>query len=306
MESTTRTTQTLTATLVAGLVILLGVGYYYATKSGNLLTQKDQMEQRADSLLSAKLQLEGDVRLLNSQLITAKEDNTDLVKKVNVINRQLLGNQANQKALLRANTRRTLTIGDLNRNLSQLSTTRDSLTAQMNAMHEKINWQQDSVESVLKQRDELSKQVNSINTRLLTMVPRSALTGDNFLVSATKVNDKVTAKAKKVNTLTVSLDLPAGLDLTGTHEVYLSLTDDQHKAMMTPLSMVTVALLGVNEVVPVHVVQSVDFDKNPRSLSFAITPTEAVQPGLYRASIYTKNAYLGSVQFQLRDSFWFF
>ncbi|MBC8152728.1 MAG: hypothetical protein H7Z72_07450 [Bacteroidetes bacterium] len=306
MESTPRTSQLLTAALVAGLFILLGVGYYYATKSSKLLTQKDRMEQRADSLLSAKLQLEGDVRLLNNQLTTAREDNTSLTKNLGAVNQRLASSQVTQQALRRTNTRRTLTIGDLNRNLTRLSTTRDSLTSQMNAMHEKINWQQDSVGSLSKQRDELTQQINSANARLLTMVPRSALTGDNFRVDATKANDKATAKAKKVNTLTVSLDLPAGLDLTGTHEVYLSLTNNQHKAMMTPLSMATVALPDVNEVVPVHVAQPVDFDKNPRNLSFAVTPTGSVQPGLYRASVYTKNAYLGSVQFEFRDSFWFF
>ena len=61
-----------------------------------------------------------------------------------------------------------------------------------------------------------------------------------------------------------------------------------------------------NLAVPVHAVQTLDFSKNPQKAVFEFTPNEKITNGIYRASIYTENTYLGSVEFQLRDSFLFF
>ncbi len=306
METNVRTTQFLTTALAVSLIALVAVGYYYTTKSHTLLTQTDRFEQRADSLLSAKLQLEGDVRWLNKQLTTAKTENSDLTNDLARVNQHLTDNQTRQRALRQRNTGRTLTIQALNQNLTQLTGTRDSLTAQMNAMHDKIDWQQDSTESLQNQQYALQQKLDVADARFVTMVPRSAVTGDDFRVEATKANDRLTAKAKKVNALTISFAVPAQAGLTGTQAVFLSLTNEHHKPALTPLRTETVALPGVNEVVPVQAMQTVDFTKNPRRISFQLDLADAIKPGLYRASVYTKGGYLGSVEFRFRDSFWFF
>ncbi|MBC7571172.1 MAG: hypothetical protein H7319_15755, partial [Spirosoma sp.] len=56
----------------------------------------------------------------------------------------------------------------------------------------------------------------------------------------------------------------------------------------------------------VHASQAVNFGQNPQRISFTITPATNVKPGVYRASVYTKDRYLGATEFGLRDSFWFF
>ena len=141
---------------------------------------------------------------------------------------------------------------------------------------------------------------------LQTKVPRTALTGDAFRIETVKGNEKETAKAKKVDALMVSLSVPSEMGLTGTQEVYLSLTDEQNNGIMPTKNSSTVTLSGKNEVVPVHATQSVNFDKNPQRISFSVNPDSAIKPGIYRASVYTKDAYLGTAEFRLRNSFWFF
>lgn len=190
--------------------------------------------------------------------------------------------------------------------LDSLARQRDSLTNQMEAMQDKIDWLMKANNLLISQNKELQKKVSTLNTTLATKVPRSVITGDAFLVEATKANRKATAKAKKIRSLTISFGLPADIDLEKTKEIYLSLTNEQHRAMIPSLRTATITLPDVNEIIPVHAAQTVDFNRKPQRISFGIDPGTNLRPGIYRASVYTKAAYLGSVEFRLRDSFLFF
>ncbi|SFC22276.1 hypothetical protein [Spirosoma endophyticum] len=305
METTERTPTTL-AWILATLIGLGVAGGLYWNNNRTLTTRFDQAEQRADSLLSVKLQLEGDIRQLNSQLETATADKAYLDKRLENVHDQL--NERNQavNTLRQHNAGQTRTIQDLNQHLNRLSIARDSLENQMVAMHDKIKWQSQSSEQLRQQQNDLQQRLRTIDAQVLTMVPRSAITGDAFLVEVGKPNKKVTAKAKKANTLTISLNIPAVFKLEGIQEVYLSLTDEQQQPMTPALHSATVTLPDVNEVIPVHATQAVNFAKNPQRIFFNLSPGTDIKPGIYRAAVFTKDAYLGSVEFRLRDSFWFF
>ena len=280
---------------------LLAGGIYFWNGNKALARQTERAERRADSLLSVRLQLETDMRQVEDQLATAKEDNTGLANQVAIARRQL-----NQTDGHLRNASRVLAIRELNRNLTYLTTQRDSLGNQMNAMRNKIGWLTDS-NTVYQQRNEqLGGEVAQLNNTLLTMVPRTALTGDGFRVEAAKANQKETAKAKKVETLTVSFNVPADMGLTGEQEVFLSLTDEERNAVLTPLRTETVNLSTLNEQIPVHAVQTVAFGPAQQRTAFRLVPGTPLTPGLYRAAVYTKNHYLGAVEFRFRDSFWFF
>ena len=86
----------------------------------------------------------------------------------------------------------------------------------------------------------------------------------------------------------------------------LSLTDEQQQPMMPALRSATVTLPDVNEVIPVHATQAVNFARAPQRIFFNLSLETSIKPGIYRAAVFTKDAYLGSVEFCLRDSFWFF
>ncbi len=297
--------------LLGGLsAVLRAGGIYYRSDNQTLTRQSDRAERRADSLLSVRLQLETDMGQLNDQLATAKKDNTDLNTRIDEATRQMTQvesrSQARLRELRRGNAGRLLTIRDLNQNVATLTTQRDSLGNQMTAMTTKIGWLTDSNSVYQTRNEQLGQQVTQLNGTLLTMVPRTALTGDGFRVEAVKGNDKATAKAKKVDALTISLNVPAELKLAGQQTVYLSLTDEASKAILPPLRTETVTLATTSEVVPVHAVQSVNFGLGQQRIAFRFEPASLLQPGVYRASVYTKDAYLGSVEFRFRDSFLFF
>ncbi len=309
MENVGQNTKTVTYGLSVLAALLLIGGIYFWSKSGKLTRQNDLTEQRADSLLSVKLQLEGDIRGLNTQLETASDEKASLDKRVENLNTQLTNRDRMMTQLRQSNQGRTRTIQGLNRSIATITTKRDSLESQMEAVQNKITWLTDANTKLTTQNDELSplrQTVADLRADLQTKVPRTALTGDAFRIETVKNNEKETAKAKKVNTLMVSLSVPVEMGLTGTQEVYLSLTDEQSNGIMPSQNASTITLSGKNEVVPVHATQSVNFDKNPQRISFSVSPDSDIKPGIYRASVYTKDAYLGTAEFRLRDSFWFF
>lgn len=310
MEDYEQKTSWLTWLLSGVSAVLLAGGIYYWNGNKTLTRQNDLTERRADSLLSVRLQLETDMSKLNDQVATANENNTELNTRIDEATRQVarveLRNKARLLELRRGNAGRLLTIRDLNQNVATLTSQRDSMGNQMSAMTDKIGWLTDSNTVYQTHNEQLGRQLTQLNGTLLTMVPRSALTGDDFRVEAVKGNDKATAKAKKVNALTISLNVPAELNRLGQQDVYLSLTDEARKATIPPLRVETIQLTTTSQVVPVHAVQSVDFGLGQQRIAFRFDPDSPLKPGLYRASVYTKNAYLGSVEFRFRDSFWFF
>lgn len=304
METTERT-KTPLAGILAMLLILGVFGGLYWHQTRTMTDHFNLVERRADSLLSVKLQLEGDIRSLTSQLETATDENESLGRRISTLHGQL-NQQDGLKSQLRQRTvSQTRTIQGLNQVIDTLNTTRDSLENQLTAMKDKIGWLNDSNGLLLSETKDLQQKITKLNTALLTKFPRSAITGDDFMVEAIKSNRKETAKAKKVHTLTISLNVPAELQLDNVQEVFVSLTDPQHNPVMPPLRTETVVLETINEVVPVHAVQRVIFTGKPKRISISLTPDKTLKPGVYRASVYTKDAYLGSVDFQLRDSFWF-
>lgn len=296
-----------TASLLTTLVVLLLAGsLYYWKKSWNLAKENDFNELRADSLLSVKLRLEGDIHSLENQLGIDKNVSQSLDNRISALHGQLNRQNTMIGTLRQGNYSRDRTIRSLHQDLGSLSTKRDSITNQLEALHDKIRWLTQSNELLIRQNKELQQKVSDLAATLATKAPHSTITGDAFQVEATKPNQKPTAKAKKVHLLTVSLNVPAELQLEGVQDVYLSLTDSQQHAMMSPIRSTTISLPNANEVVPVHAVQGVDFNRNPQRVSFNITPEHPIRPGHYRASVFTKDAYLGSVEFRFRDSFLFF
>lgn len=309
MEDNIQRERTWTGVLAGLMLLFLAGGIYFWVKTNDLTQKNDLTSQRADSLMSVKLQLEGDLKSINAQLQTANEEKNYFDKRLDDINGELDARDRVVSQLRQQNQSRTRTIQGLNLNVAVLNTKRDSLENQMAAVTDKVNWLTGENTRLTTQNNEidpLRKQIADLNTTLLTMAPRAAITGDGFRVETVKGNQKETAKAKKVDKLLVSFSVPAELGLKGMEEVYLSLTDEHNNVMMAPLSTTNMVVAGANESIPVHATQSVDFSKNPQRVSFTITPDASVKPGLYRASIYTKDRYLGAAEFKLRDSFWFF
>ena len=131
--------KTITAVLASLMALFLIGGIYYWNQSRNLTTQNDQIEQRADSLMSVKLRLEGDVQKLENQLEAATTQQAALTKQLNDVNGLLATREQTLTKLRRNNAGEQRTIRRLNADMASLGRTRDSLTSQMDAVVLKID-----------------------------------------------------------------------------------------------------------------------------------------------------------------------
>ena len=111
------------------------------------------------------------------------------------------------------------------------------------------------------------------------MVSTSAVTGDAFQVSLLKSNQKVTAKAKKVNALNLSFTVPAERRLEGTKDVYLSLVHESGRSPARPLPLATITLPSGNLMIPVDAMQSVTFNGTKQQINFRFHPDGRTQAG---------------------------
>ncbi|WP_080237682.1 hypothetical protein [Spirosoma rigui] len=293
--------------LLGGLsAAFLAGGLFYWNQNRSLTQLHNRSRARADSLQSATWKLESDTRSLNNQLALARTDQTALQQQLEDATTRQNRLEMSRRALAGRSAEWARSSRQLNERLSRLTTTRDSLTNQLTAMSDKIGWLTDSNTVLTNRTSQLDETIATLTNQALMMAPRTALTGDRFRVDAEKANRKETAKAKKVKTLTLSLTVSPELGLQGRQDVFVSLTHESSATVIPPRRTITVNLADVNKVIPVHSEQSVDFGAGDHRISFGIEPQQSLKPGRYRAAVYTKTHYLGSVEFQLRDSFWFF
>ncbi|MBD2757611.1 hypothetical protein [Spirosoma validum] len=302
METEAHSSKTNKVLLILGLLLLAVGGVYYWSQS----RQPDgatstQAKPKTDSSQTDKTQLNEQLDALRSQLADAKQENASLTDQLNGLN-DLLARAYDRLSVLEGTRidRMFPTLPETN-NIDQRPL-HDSLSNQLALMRGKV----DQLREVSQQNRELQQALNQRDAKLKTMVSTSAVTGDAFQVSLLKSNQKVTAKAKKVDALNLSFTVPAERHLEGTKDVYLSLVHESGRSPARPLPLATITLPSGNLMIPVDAIQTVTFNGTKQQINFRFHPTVALEPGTYRASVYTNDAYLGSVAVQLRDSFWFF
>jgi len=284
-------------------LLLLGGGIFFYDQSRDRTRERDQMTLRADSLMAAKLTLERDTSQLGTQLRTAQTDLSALTTRIDEVNRQVAQKSAQLARVRRESTGRAEEMTQLNAELAQLSAQRDSMTTQLSGLTDEKQRLTVSNAQFASRADTLSQEVVMLNERIKGMAPLNAVTVDAFRVEVTKSNEKVTAKAKKADGLAVSFTLPTALRGLGVRPVNVMLTtaQDQPWAVTEVKDMTT----GVRPIV-VQTSTSVDFGKTPQSVTVQLEPAQRLEPGVYRVIAYTGDTYLGSAEFRLRDSFWFF
>ncbi len=261
---------------------------YYWDKSRGLTGEKDKIEQKANALLLGQSL---DIDELNKQVDRAKKKKNFLMAEVKELNGLLsrvntdlwelrTGKANNTGNLDYVRSRNQTILSVLNNRTDQLAKENGTLAQQNNQMSQQIAVLKDSLQTI------------TANT----------LTADGFRMVALKGNNKETAKAKKVDRLTVSFTVPAEVGLTGRQAIYLSLTDAKEIALQPALCTISIE----ERVIPVHAVKSVNFYEQKESITLTVHDSNNLKPGMYRAAIYSEDDYLGSVEVQFRDSFWFF
>ena len=310
------TTSILTSLLGVALAASIIFGIWQYRESGSLFADKSSTEFIADSLSNVSSHLQTNVSALQNQLedrnqeyeeLQSKyEENNKLLSQKERTSRRYRGELSTLKAMEKEKAAR---LALLNQKIVELKTLNNSLEDQLQEIPE-LNSRLNASAITIKQQNE---QFTALNSRFsdLDKEYKSVIyysPADNFKVKTLKWNDRVTAKAKKSRAVQVSFKLPSYTksESAGTKPVYLTITDKNSEPISGVLKNINV--MGMQEPVAleVHAVQNIDFTQNPQYVVFSVRFDEKVQPGTYTAKVYTTDDYLGSVIFELRDSFLFF
>ncbi len=292
MEQAERTMKMMAGITLPLLVILTVGTIYYWDKSNDLAREKNQMDAKANSLELTRNNLEKDNRHLGNRLDSAQKANQTLTVEVTEVNSLL--------------SRKNARVSELQQRNTLLQSEGSSLQNQLEDVTRQFNRVSEEHQLAVTQNDELNHQVTVLNEQLQTMAPRKVLTADGFKVELLKRNDKLTAKAKKVDDLIISFNVPKEMGLQGIQEVFLTISDSQNNAFRPAERTEAIDAPGSNGMLPVHAAKTVDFSKNAQGITLSVEDIEKLKPGKYRAWAFTRHAYLGAVEFEVRDSFWFF
>ena len=285
--------------------LLLGSSIYYWNKSGDLLKEKNKTELKADSLLSVKYELERNIKQisndLNAQLAEATTQNEQLETRVESVQNKL---QGKDNLLSKIRHQNATSVSQLNTQIAQLEGVRTSLQAELTQAKGQHQQSLADNTNLKNTTTALEGKIKSLGTELAAM--KALVTVDNFRVDVRKPNEKLTAKAKKTRKLQISFTLPALWKTDGDQTVYLSITDLKNNPVDGAMRTETIQVGGSALQIPVHAVKTVDFSNNPQQVTIDYEPASKVESGVYKVKAYTKDSYLGSTEFGLRNSFWFF
>lgn len=316
-NNSSSTTSILTSLLGVALAAAITFGVWQYRKSGSLFADKSTTEIIADSLNTVNSNLQrGVIRLeneleeqneLHEALQIKYEETNRLLEQKERMSRKYRGDLTAFKALDKEKADR-LTI--LNQEIVELRTLKNSMEEQLQIIPE-LNTKLQASDLEVKQRyaelEELSTKYAALDSKYKDVVYYAP--ADNFKVEALKWNDQVTAKAKKSRAIRISFKLPAYLNKTNaeTKPVYLTISNDNAEPINGVIKHVNVVGPKADISLDVHATQDVDFSINEQDIIFTVNlDDKKLDPGNYTAKVYTSDDYLGSVVFQLRDSFLFF
>lgn len=307
-----RENQKLLAIATALSVVLVSIfTWFYIDKSKDWNISKNHMTLTIDSLSVVRNELKNDVFTLTKQLTLEKTTVDGLEAKLDnknsLINRKdLIIKNAHKKLQILEESQKT-NVAWLNNQILELQGIKKLLSNQIDHLGDENTKLISTNKVLIDKNNELEKVILTMKSNVSDI--KYLATADNFRVDVIKANDKVTAKAKKANILKVSLRIPEFMKsvVATNNTVFLNITNEKNEPIAGWTKQVSVKdELGQEMKVAVYDTKTIDFQKNPQKISFEYTLKEKLKSGTYYAKVYTSDNYLGTVEFSVRDSFWFF
>ena len=252
--------------VMTSLFVLSAVtGTYYWKVSADRAAVNMDLGKEKETLLVEKGILSAQLESLHQTFEAAKAENSELRGTISK-NELTLSEKDNQlNKLKKQSTKDRLTIDDLRRENTELANRISDLN------------------------------VVAQNTKLPGGMRTSA-----FRVEVEKRNDKLTVKSKKAKELVISFDMmDVPSDMQGVQKLFLAISDNKGTPVKskdaTPVKVGTED--DAKEVV-IHQSKEINLTQGQR-LSFNYQLDDKLKPGTYRAAIYTKEGWIGSVSFRV-------
>ncbi|MGR3810609.1 hypothetical protein [Jiulongibacter sp. NS-SX5] len=298
--------------------ILLGVGFAAAAMVGVYQYQNAQeaeknlamTEEKAMTLTNKKTELENEVSTLSAELearIKASEEAAAelaaMEEKKAANNKAYAFKMKKERARIEAEQKkRQMEIDSLNSQLVELNAIKDQMAEDLKVVPvlEKENADLKAEVMAWEQKyAALEADFKDLNTRYQKLIYDAP--ADNFRIEVADKRGKLTSKAKRAETVTVSFLMPEFLmkEMKGKETLYLSLFNEKIEPLPGYTSEVNVNRANGTIPVAVHATETYDPSKGPELVTFKVK-LEDLESGFYKGKVYSANNYFGTIDFRLR------
>lgn len=311
MENSNVKKSVLSSVLLGGAFLAAAaVGIYQYQNVKESEKEIVELNDRAENLMNQQDKLSEEVNDLTSELqrkIAEAEASAKELEDLKLENKKgsIYSFKANQrrKDLEADLTKKNNEIGNLQSQLASLGDMKIQLEKELEIVPELEAANEDLKNQVSdweKKYAILEKDFMDLNSRYQKLIYDAP--ADNFIVEVLTSRGKLTSKAKKAHSISVSFLMPAYLqrEKGGMETLYLSLFDEKIKPISGWIKEVNVNTEKGSIPVQVHAVKDVDYSKNPQVVNFTVLTQENIEEGSYKGKVYSKNDYLGTVDFRLR------
>ncbi|MDX1478264.1 MAG: hypothetical protein R3301_11205 [Saprospiraceae bacterium] len=315
-ESSTPTSWRTGAIVSTILFVLTAVGLVFVITSNQKSTRI--AEANWQTTLENK---ETEKAELQDHLATLEEDYTERISENEALQQEvaqkleeigtLKKNVASAERQLKASKKNA---EEIKERLAQLEELKATLEADMlalteeKAMLEQTNQQlQQLVVASEMEIDKLNTYVaeltatnKQLEQRIASIAP-AGFTADNFVITAHRKNNKLTAKARRTELINVSFDIKhVPESYRKEHEIYLVLTDFQGLPIADMPTMRATVRTGDGH----WPIDAAEMEKvqiaGPQEIEMKIAPETDLEPGTYNLLVYADNGFLGATGFHLQ------
>lgn len=302
-------------TFVFGTLFLIALitAVYFGSKSSHLDNEKSRLSLNLQDLDNEKMNLETELTSLDSNYqIQISENDTlvatleERVKEVDNLKSRVWSakqklakseeeNQAINEKLVQLEELKT----GLESDIASLNKTNEELAATNEQINQDLKMSQEQTAALNLQIEDMAVANEKLINRLRTLAP-AGFVANNFIVTAAKKNDKLTAKASQAEKINIAFDInDVPEEFQNEEEIYLVLTKADGQAVAKlPAKEVEVASV---EPVTIKVVDRAKTTlKERQNIEMSFEADRDLESGMYNVLVYADHGFLGSTTFQLR------
>jgi len=294
--------------VIASLLVLsAALGYFFWQKSRTYLQESERMEAEKGQLVTAKSNIERSLDSLATSYADLRTENETLSGKITTT-AALIQQKENIIRDIKITSARDLQqlrdqVNTLERTKIEYETIITTLKGENDGLKDENKRLTGENLELKGNNTALSGKVEGLAQQLEEQIRKTqsaVFRASSFRVTATRRNEKLTTKAKRVRAIDVSFDLanvPASYQ--GTQKIYLVITDEKGQTIISeaPVKATVYAPTGPIDITAQQI-KTVVLTEVQR-LSFSYKFDDRLKSGAYVVAIYSDQGLLGAASFRL-------
>lgn len=275
------------------LLSLIGNGIFLS-KNNSLKNERNLAVLNADSLLSAKLQLNKQIDDAKSELESCMKQKNEL----NTVNAELNNEIAKNRIEIEKLSKDNASVGALRKKIKDAQKQKEECESKVNSLNQKIQELEGNISQLDKRNSDLTNEISELKKKLelAKEIKAKNIIVMNYRVVKSKA--KPTLKAKKVNRISATIELMENqLADAGNKKVYLVVYSG-NKILSDGMSHFTQK--KSNGELPYSSIKDINYNNSDQKVIVNYDFAEKLSKGKYKVEVYVDGSLAGKTDFMLK------